>query len=202
MTATSRMLDEKNTGDLPADQLKAWLQDLDQHGDDLLGAIRAGRVQVTTASGFSELTNRLRAFAQAYADEALQVSALTAQKVVLTNTIFYLLKSCEGIVGQSDKIAELLALLPIGQGLDAKALLPLLMDGKKRDAIFQNLKSLGGAFEASWLTRIDVTALAPVLQDAGINFSAYIQLAEVLRRQLPSEPQTETLEIPHGEAAH
>lgn len=196
------MLHEKITGDLPADQLKAWLQDLDRHSGDLLGAIRAGRVQVTTAGGFSELTNRLRAFAQAYADEALQVSALTGQKVVLTNTIFYLLKSCEGIAGQSDKITELLALLPVGKGLDAKALLPLLMDGKKRDAIIHIIKVLGGAFEASWLTRIDVTALAPVLQDAGIDFTAYIRLAEVLRRQLPSEPQIETPETPYGEAAH
>ena len=198
MTANSLIINGGTETFAGADQLTYWLKDLNRHGDTLLRAIREGRVKVTTSAGFSELTARLREFARAYADEALKTGELTAQKIILTNTIFYLLKSGEGIAGNADKIAELLAVLPLAQGLDAKAILTLLMDGKKRDLLIHNIKVLGGAFDASWLGKIEVNALAPILQEAGIDFTAYIQLAEVLRQQLPSEIQTET---PNGEAA-
>lgn len=200
MTPNALILNGETETSVGADQLTEWLKDLDRHGDTLIDAIRQGRAKVTTAAGFSEIAGRLREFARAYADEALRSSELTAQKTVLTNTFFYLLKSAEGIAHHAEDIAGLLALLPAGQSLDARSLLPLLMDGKKRDAIVHIIKVLGAAFEASWLTKIDVAALAPVLQDAGIDVSAYIRLAGALRSRIPSEITTENPETPHGEA--
>ena len=176
-----------------ADQLTTWLKDLDRHRDALLTAIREGRVKVTTTARFSQLAGRLRENARAYADEALKVSELTAQKVILTNTIYYLLKSCERIAGHADKIGELMAVLPLGEALDAKTILGILMDGKKRDTLINNGKLLAGAFEGSWLGRIEVNALAPILADAGIDFTAYAHLVEVLKNHLPETPKTSLL---------
>ena len=49
-----------------ADQLTAWLKDLDRHRDALLTAIREGRVKVTTTARFSQLAGRLREAGQAH----------------------------------------------------------------------------------------------------------------------------------------
>ena len=168
-------------------QLTEWLKDLDRHGDTLLQAIREGRVKATTAAGFSEIAGKLKAYARSYADETLKVSELTSHKIVLTNTIFYLLKSCEGIALNADKIGELISILPIGEGMEAKTILSLLMDGKKRDTIFSNVKVLGSAFEAHWLNRIELHTLAGILEETGIDFSAYENLVEVLKQQLPAD---------------
>jgi hypothetical protein len=178
-----------------ADQLTAWLKDLDRHGDTLLTAIREGRAKVTTTAGFNEIATRLRTSTRAYADEAFKVSELTTQKVILTNTIYYLLKSCERIAGHADKIGELMAVLPLGEALDAKTILGILMDGKKRDTLIDNGKLLAGAFEGSWLGRIEVNALAPILAEAGIDFTAYAHLVEVLKKHLPEEAKTQ---LPNG----
>lgn len=178
-----------------ADQLNGWLKNLGRHGQELLDAIRDGRAKVTTTAGFNEIAARLRSSAQAYADEAFRVSELTAQKVVLTNTIYYLLKSCERIAGQADKIGELMAVLPLGVALDAKTILGILMDGKKRDVLLANGKLLAGAFDGSWLARIEANALTPILAEAGIDFAAYARLAEVLKNHLPETPQTA---LPNG----
>ena len=189
MTHSSLILTENLPENTPAAELKHWLSDLDQHGDTLLAAIRSGRVRVMTEGSFADVAERLRAGYKAYADEALQSSVLIAQKTVLTNTLYYLLKSCEGIALNADKIAELLAVLPQGEALDARAVLGILMDAKKRDTILQNGKLLAGAFDASWLGRIDVGAMALILSDAGIDFSAYARLAELMKSQQSSNPQ-------------
>lgn len=178
-----------------ADQLTTWLKDLDRHRDALLTAIREGRVKITTTARFSQLAGRLRENARAYADAAFKVSELTTQKVILTNTIYYLLKSCERIAGHADKIGELMAALPLGETLDAKTILGILLDGKKRDTLIDNGKLLAGAFEGSWLGRIEVNALAPILAEAGIDFTAYTYLVEVLKKHLPEEPKTQ---LPNG----
>ena len=190
MTHSSLILTENLPENTPAVELKHWLSDLDQHGDTLLAAIRSGRVRVMTEGSFADVAERLRAGYKAYADEALKSSVLIAQKTVLTNTLYYLLKSCEGIALNADKIAELLAVLPQGEALDARAVLGILMDAKKRDTILQNGRLLAGAFDASWLGRIDVGALALILSDAGIDFSAYARLAELMKYQQSSTPQT------------
>ena len=122
-----------------ADQLTTWLKDLDRHRDAILTAIREGRVKVTTTARFSQLAGRLRENARAYADAAFKVSELTTQKVILTNTIYYLLKSCERIAGHADKIGELMAVLPLGEALDAKTILGILLDGKKRDTLIEDV---------------------------------------------------------------
>ena len=195
MADNSLIMNGETETSVGADQLTAWLKDLDRHGDTLLTAIREGRVKVTTTAGFSQLAGRLRENAKAYADEAFKVSELTAQKVILTNTIYYLLKSCERIAGHADKIGELMAVLPIGEALDAKTILGILMDGKKRDTLIDNGKLLAGAFEGSWLGRIEVNDLAPILAEAGIDFTAYAHLVEVLKKHLPEEPKTQ---LPNG----
>jgi hypothetical protein len=143
-----------------------------------------------TEGSFADVAERLRAGYKAYADEALKSSVLIAQKAVLTNTLYYLLKSCEGIALNADKIAELLAVLPQGEALDARVILGILMDAKKRDTLLQNGKLLAGAFDASWLGRIDVGALALILSDAGIDFTAYARLAELMKPQQAPTPQT------------
>ena len=178
-----------------ADQLTTWLKDLDRHRDALLTAILEGRVKVTTTARFSQLAGRLRENARSYADAAFKVSELTTQKVILTNTIYYLLKSCERIAGHADKIGELMAVLPLGEALDAKTILGILLDGKKRDTLIDNGKLLAGAFEGSWLGRIEVNDLAPILAEAGIDFTAYAHLVEVLKKHLPEEPKTQ---LPNG----
>lgn len=178
-----------NTGtetSVSAEQLTTWLKDLDKYGDSLLLAIREGRAKVTTTAGFSEFAGRLRSLTDKYAAETLRSSQLTTEKVVLTNTIFYLLKSCEGIALNAEKIGELISVLPIGEGMDAKTIASLLLDSKKRDLIFTNAKILTGAFDAQWLAKIEVSALAAILEETGIDFSAYANLVEVLKKQIPA----------------
>ncbi|MEZ4941811.1 MAG: hypothetical protein R3D58_13105 [Saprospiraceae bacterium] len=178
-----------NTGtetSVSAEQLTTWLKDLDKYGDSLLIAIREGRAKVTTTAGFSEFAGRLRSLTDKYAAETLRSSQLTTEKVVLTNTIFYLLKSCEGIALNAEKIGELISVLPIGEGMDAKTIASLLLDSKKRDLIFTNAKILTGAFDAQWLAKIEVIALAAILEETGIDFSAYANLVEVLKKQIPA----------------
>jgi hypothetical protein len=178
-----------NTGtetSVSAEQLTTWLKDLDKYGDSLLIAIREGRAKVTTTAGFSEFAGRLRSLTDKYAAETLRSSQLTTEKVVLTNTIFYLLKSCEGIALNAEKIGELISVLPIGEGMDAKTIASLMLDGKKRDLIFTNAKILTGAFDAQWLAKIEVIALAAILEETGIDFSAYANLVEVLKKQIPA----------------
>lgn len=169
-----------------AEQLTTWLKDLDKYGDSLLLAIREGRAKVTTTAGFSEFAGRLRSLTDKYAAETLRSSQLTTEKVVLTNTIFYLLKSFEGIALNAELIGELISVLPIGEGMDAKTIASLLLDGKKRDLIFTNAKILTGAFDAQWLAKIEVIALAAILEETGIDFSAYANLVEVLKKQIPA----------------
>lgn len=195
MADNSLIMNSETETSAGADQLTTWLKDLDRHRDALLTAIREGRVKVTTTARFSQLAERLRENARAYADAAFKVSELTTQKVILTNTIYYLLKSCERIAGHADKIGELMAVLPLGEALDAKTILGILMDGKKRDTLIDNGKLLAGAFEGSWLGRIEVNALTPILAEAGIDFTAYAHLVEVLKKHLPEEPKTQ---LPNG----
>ncbi len=195
MADNSLIMNGETETSVATDQLTTWLKDMDRHGNTLLTAIREGRVKATTTAGFSQLAGRLRENARAYADEAFKVSELTAQKVILTNTIYYLLKSCERIAGHADKIGELMAVLPLGEALDAKTILGILMDGKKRDTLIDNGKLLAGAFEGSWLGRIEVNDLAPILAEAGIDFTAYAHLVDVLKKHLPEEPKTQ---LPNG----
>ncbi|MCC6460788.1 MAG: hypothetical protein IT260_09990 [Saprospiraceae bacterium] len=195
MTDNSLIMNGETETSVSADQLTGWLKNLDRHGQELLGAIQQGRVKVTSTAGFSEIAARLRESTRAYADEAFKVSELTGQKVILTNAIFYLLKSCERIAGHADKIGELMAVLPLGEALDAKTILGILLDGKKRDTLIDNGKLLAGAFEGSWLGRIEVNALAPILAEAGIDFTAYAHFVEVLKKHLPEEPKTQ---LPNG----
>lgn len=190
MTDNSLIMNGESETSISADQLNGWLKNLGRHGQELLDAIREGRAKVTTTAGFNEIAARLRTSTRAYADEAFLTSELTAQKVVLTNTIYYLLKSCERIAGHADKIGELMAVLPPGEALDAKTILGILMDGKKRDTLLDNGKLLAGAFDGSWLARIEVNALAPILAEAGIDFTAYARLVEVLKNHLPETPKT------------
>ena len=195
MAENSLIMNGETETSVATDQLTTWLKNLDRHGDTLLTAIREGRVKVTTTARFSQLAGRLRENARAYADAAFKVSELTTQKVILTNTIYYLLKSCERIAGHADKIGELMAVLPLGEALDAKTILGILLDGKKRETLIDNGKLLTGAFEGSWLGRIEVNDLAPILAEAGIDFTSYAHLVEVLKKHLPEEPKTQ---LPNG----
>ena len=195
MADTSLIMNAETETSVSADQLTGWLKNLDRHGQEILEAIREGRAKVTTTAGFNEIAARLRASTRAYADEAFKGSGLTTQKFILTNTIYYLLKSCERIAGHADKIGELMAVLPLGEALDAKTILGILMDGKKRDTLIDNGKLLAGSFEGSWLGRIEVNDLAPILAEAGIDFTAYVHLVEVLKKHLPEEPKTQ---LPNG----
>ncbi len=179
-----------------AAQLGEWLRDLNRHGDVLLAAIREGRVKATTTAGFTELCGQLREYSSAYLNSAFKVSELTAQKVTLVNAVFYLLKSCEGIAANADKIGELLDVLPIGEAIDPKAILTLLMDGKKRDTIINNVKIVAGAFDSSWLVKINLPDLADVLRDSGVDFTTYQNLAQALVQRLSTETKPEN---PNGE---
>lgn len=178
---------------ISADLLAAWLKDLDKHGYDLLAAIREGRAKVSTTARFSEFTAGYKTLHDRYADELLLTSKLKTEKAVLTNAIFYLLKSCEGIALNADKIGELISVLPIGEGagLDAKTILSILLDSHKRDTILGNVKTLAGAFDAHWLARIELSALAAILYETGIDFSAYANLVDVLKKQLPANASPE-----------
>lgn len=202
MEAEKRLNGETETS-ASTEQLNEWLYDLANRNvdDKLLEAVRVGKVKVTTTAIFSELTGRLQEYADKikrlrieadkYAEATLEISQLTQQKVTLVNSIFYLLKSCEGIALNADKIAELIGLLPAG-GLDAKSILGLLMDGKKRETIIGNVKVIGGAFDVSWLGKIDLPALASILRESDVDFSPYENLVDVLKQR------AETKSVPNG----
>lgn len=177
--------------------LRAWLFDLDKHGYELLDALREGRVKVTTMSGFTELAN-LATYARQYARDraelADQNAALIQQKVLFQSTIFYLLKSFEGIAANADKVMETCGLLGIENGKMPNMGLMGLMINYTMNArkVNGNVEAIASVFDASWLQRIDLQGLKTLMAETELDLSGYDRLNEILQAMYP----VKTSELP------
>ena len=177
--------------------LRAWLFDLDKHGYELLDALREGRVKVTTTSGFNELAN-LASYARQYAKDraelADQNAALIQQKVLFQSTIFYLLKSFEGIAANADKVIETCGLLGIENGKMSSMGIMGLMTNYTMNArkVNGNVEAIANVFDPAWLQKIDLKGLKTLMEETELDLSGYDRLNEILQAMYPAK----TSELP------
>lgn len=160
------------------EQLKTWLADADGNAGNILAALKAGQVQVVTTDGLNTMISKARQFATDYADAEMRCSSLTTDRAVLANTLYYFLKSFEGVAANADKILELSRIFGVGES-NSMSLVNLaktaIMHGGK---IAELGKPIMDGFQADWLMRIQFDRLAPMLEEYQFDLSGYQALAE------------------------
>lgn len=168
-----------------AEQLTVWLANLDRHEHELLEAMRQGRVKAMTFDGFSklvEIARTARSSAEAYADAELRNAALTSDRVLLLNTLFYVIKAFEGVAHNIDKLAAILQTLGLRDG---ESLILIIRRLLTKPGSLETIKSNGlllmNAFDVSWLGRIDVDALLPLMQETGVDVHGYAQIPQLFQ---------------------
>lgn len=175
-------------------ELQQWLSNIPRHENDLIQAIKSGRVKVTTTAGFGQITDKVKEYAQLYANTEFEKSTITTDRTVLLNTIFYLLKSCEGIARNANLIGDITAVvLANGKEPNLKSIITaLIVDTSKLNRLINAVQVLCSGFDPTYLTRIDLKALAPMLKEIGIDTDMYEQIpAQLSMSILPTLP-TET----------
>jgi|GEM_PF-5802508 len=175
-------------------ELQQWLSNISRHENDLIEAIKSGRVKVTTTAGFNQIADKVKEYAQLYANTEFEKSTVTTDRTVLLNTIFYLLKSCEGIARNANLIGDITAVvLANGKEPNLKSIITaLIVDTSKLNRLINAVQVLCSGFDATYLTRIDLKALAPMLKEIGIDTDMYEQIpAQLSMSILPTLP-TET----------
>lgn len=182
------------------EQLTRWLGNLDRHGDELVEEIRQGRVKVMTTDGFSRLygiASSARSATEKLADAELRNGALTSDRVLLLQTLFYVLKSFEGVAHNVDKVAAIVETLALRDGDTLLSIIQRLMTRPgSLQTIMANGKTLMHSFDASWFTRINVDALLPLMREVGVDVEGYAQIPHLLQNlRTPA-----TASLPAGDA--
>lgn len=167
---------------ISSDQLKTWLADLEEYAPQVLSAVRRGELILMTRS----VAESARNMARKYTDATLDLAALTTQKVALLNALFYLMKSIEGIALKADKILHLLQVLGIGEEVDKFKLMSAL--AVNFSLVMETKNDILNAFDASWLARIDISGLAPLLAETGLDMTPYQQLPALIQKFQPQQP--------------
>lgn len=170
------------TDPVSPEKLKQWVQNPAAHYPEIAAAILAQHVVLTTKAGVEDLIGKMRGEVQARAAAQDEAARLTIEKTLLCNTIFYLLKSFEGIAANADKIAEMVQMIGIGEGGKVNKLQLMMNVGK----IMDTGGHIMAGFNAEWITKIDLEKLVPLFTDYPIDLDGFARLAGVTYAMLPA----------------